>query len=316
MRPGTQHAVARRAPWLGALVLGWSVRARAHDASDELTVGVITSSSRASGAPYVSDRLGGSLDASDDLTLSLDGTFTRYFKANHEPGENIFQFVASADYTPDDHWSFGMDVRGSPPSTAVTRTPEGAVRSRTSLLGAGAFAEYGTAGDGDAETIVEGSIAVTEYATTQRARGSRPSPSSLTQFRVSLGVTEVLWQDTEGSLFGSWYAYSPDPADTGYFGASVFGRESVSEGLPLQPLRWSLRPTLRQRLGPVRVSGYFQYGRYVDDTGWSVLGGAKAQVKLSDAWKLWISVNVQRDADPGGERILIPWAALGARVTF
>jgi len=329
MPPRTKGAAAWRACLWSALVLGPARTARANDVSDELTVGTLSpstsssSSTRVSSEPFVSDRLGGALDASDNVSLSLDGTLTRYLHANHEPGETIFQIATALDYD-GDHWSFGIDARGSPRSTAVTRTDSGPVRSRTSLLGAGAFIEYDSAGESDEkssggidpETIVEGSGGVTEYWTTQRARHGGSSPSSLTQFRLSLGVTEVLWRDTEGALFANWYTYSTDPLNTGYYGASVFGRESVSDGLPLEPLRWSIRPSLRQRMGPVKVSAYFQYGRYVGDAGSNVLGGLKAQIKVSQVLKLWASGGLQHDVQSTGETLLVPWAAVGARVTF
>jgi len=90
----------------------------------------------------------------------------------------------------------------------------------------------------------------------------------------------------------------------------------VSEGVPLEPLRWSLRPNVRQRFGTVRVGAYFQYGRYVDSTGWNAIVGLKGQIKISSEWRIWASANLQRDAESTGERLLIPWASIGARVIF
>jgi hypothetical protein len=290
--------------------------AHAGDVSDELTVGAL-SSNVAPTQPYVSDRFGGSADPSEAVSLSLSGTYTRYFRADRTPGENIFQLAAAGDYTPNDHWSFGAELRGSPPSTAVMDTPAGVVRSRTSVIGCGVNGEYDTAGEGPLETIVDGYLGLSSYSTTQRARTARKgTPSSLAQYRVSADVTEVFFRHTEGELSGSYYAYSTDPEGTGYFGTSVFGRESVSEGLPLEPLRWSLRPTVRQRIGPVKLSAFFQYGRYVGDAGWNFMAGLKAQVKVSTNWKLWAALNLQRDFESTGETLTIPWGSVGARVSF
>src|SRR6185436_5741793 len=110
--------------------------ARAADVADELTAGAISSSTGSGASPFVSNRIGGSADATEELSLSLDATVTRYFKANRVPGETIYQLAGAVDYTPNDHWSFGLDARGSPASSTVTRTPAGPVRNRTSLLGA------------------------------------------------------------------------------------------------------------------------------------------------------------------------------------
>jgi len=311
---------------LAALTLvGFDRVARASDASDEFTVGDLSSNRYKTNAPFLSDRLGVSIDPTEKLSLSVDGTFTRYFKEDRVSAEDIFQFAAAGDYEPDDHWSFGVEGRGSPPSTAVSPMPAGPIRSRTSLLGAGLSAEYDTSGDDDPkspddhrfETIIESSLGLTEYSTTQRSvLVGKASPSSLAQFRASAGVTEVFWRSTETGINASWYAYSTDPTGTGYFGPSVFGRESVSEGVPLEPLRWSLRPNVRQRFGTVRVGAYFQYGRYVDSTGWNAIVGLKGQIKISSEWRIWASANLQRDAESTGERLLIPWASIGARVIF
>jgi hypothetical protein len=189
------------------------------------------------------------------------------------------------------------------------------VRSRTSLLGAGISAEYDTAGDGPFETVVDTEAAVSSFSTTQRSRLlGRVTPSSLAQYRFSAGVTEVFWEDVETELDGSYYAYSEDAGNTGYFGPSVFGRGSVSDGLPLEPLRWSVRPTLRKRFGPVKLSAFFQYGSYVDALGWSAMGGLKAMVKVSETVKFWASANFQRDRDSTGDTLSIPWGSLGVRV--
>lgn len=307
------------------VVLGLEPLARANDVSDELTVGALSSSTFRTSSPFMSDRLETTLDPTEKLSLSAEGTFTRYFKENRVPAENIFQFSLAGDYEPNDHWSFGIDGRASPPSTAVSPTPAGPVRSRTSLLGAGLSVEYDTVGEDDPrppdqrkfETVVESSLALTEYSTTQRSRvAGTSSPASLTQLRVSAGVTEVFWRTTETGMFASYYAYSSDPTSTGYFGASVFGRESVSEGLPLEPLRWSLRPSVRQRFGVLHLGAYVQYGRYVGDAGWNGVVGLKAQIKASLAWRIWASANLQRDVESTGERLLIPWASIGARVVF
>jgi hypothetical protein len=312
----------------------------AHDVQDELTVGSLSSNFSKGTTPYVSDRLGFDADASDALVLSVNGTYTRYLRSNHTPGESIFLLAGAADYSPSDHFSFGVDVRGSPPSTEVTRVPASdttttvpsvlpsgpagsELKSRTSLIGAGLSAEYDTAGEGPFESIVDASAGATSYMTTQVARAlgggaSTPkrSPSSLGQYRMTLGFIEVLQHTTQAELSASYYVYSSDPTGTGYFGASVFGREAVSDGVPVEPLRWLLRPTLRQRIGPVKLSAFFQYGRYVDDGGVDIGGGVKAQVKVGSAWKLWASLSYQRDQLATGEVLAIPWGGIGAKVAF
>ena len=313
------HALPRAVALL--LVVSTPATAFATDVSDEISAGALGSSAGRGTSPFVSDRLGGSVDASDALSFSADATFTRYLHSKGAAAEDIWQVAAATDFTPNDHLAFGADVRGSPSSSATVEGTNGVKeRYRSSLIGGGLSAEYDTAGDGPAETVADSYLGLTGFRTTQLARApsaAKPvrigTPSSLLQWRASLGVTEVLWHDTEAGLTGSYYAYSEDPVDTGYFGASVFGRGGVSEGVPLEPLRWAIRPAVRQRIGPVRLAAYVQYGRFVGDVGYSVITALKAQVKVSEPLRLWAQVGYQRDGDPG-ETLSIPWGAIGARV--
>ncbi|HEX4336777.1 MAG TPA: hypothetical protein VH062_12745 [Polyangiaceae bacterium] len=315
--PGLVPALA----WLLASAMPRT--AFATDVSDELSAGALSSSSARGSSPFVSDKVGGAIDASDKLDVSADATFTRYFKSKGASAENILQLAAATDFSPNEHLSFGADVRGSPPSSASVAGATTGTRDtyRSSLIGGGLSAEYDTAGDGDAESIADGYVGLTSFHTTQRSRAAKrtPSvlvatPSSLLQWRASLGFTEILWRNTEAGLTGTYYLYSADPVDTGYYGPSVLGRGGVSEGVPLEPLRWALRPTVRQRIGPVRLTAYVQYGRYVDNAGYSVLTAVKATLKVSDPVRLWAQFGFQRDGDSTGESLSVPWGSVGVRV--
>src|SRR5579871_1170356 len=118
--------------------------ALATDVSDELSAGALGGMGLRVASPFVSDRLGGAFDASDALSFSADATFTRYFHSKDAFGENILQLAGSSDYSPDDHWSFGADIRGSPPSTAKVEDPttNQTVKYRSSLVGGGVSVEY------------------------------------------------------------------------------------------------------------------------------------------------------------------------------
>jgi hypothetical protein len=296
--------------------------AAATDVSDELSAGALSSSSSRGNSPFLSDRLGASIDASEALSFSTDLTYTRYFHSHGVASENIFQLAAASDYMPNDHLSFGIDVRGSPTSTASTvDSATGTKYSyRSSSLGGGLSAEYDTAGDGDAETVADTYLGLTGYRTTQRSRESKGAPNvvvgtptSLLQWRASLGVTEELWRVTEVGLTGTYYLYSEDPSGGGYEGPSVWGRGGVSEGVPLEPLRWAIRPSVRQKFGPLKVGAYVQYGRYVADEGYMVVAALKGQLRLSDAVRLWAQFGLQLDG-AYGETLSIPWGSVGVRV--
>jgi hypothetical protein len=308
-----------RFAWTSALLFAFppARTALATDVSNEFSAGAISSSTSRGSSPFISDRLGASVDASEALSFSGDLTYTRYFHSHGAAAENIFQLVAASDYMPDDHLSFGIDLRGSPTSTASSTDPTTGARYsyKSASLGGGISAEYDTAGDSNVETIADTYLGLTGYRTTQGPKGTKEarSASSLLQWRASLGVTEQLWRDTEVGLTGTYYLYSEDPANRGYDGPSIWGREGVSEGVPLEPLRWAIRPSVRQRFGPVKVGAYFHYGRYVDDGGYMIVAALKGALKVSDAFRLWVQVGLQRD-NAYGEVLSIPWGSVGARV--
>src|SRR5438874_2594222 len=106
MGPRATRAVKSTGVLSALVVLGLEPMARADDVSDELTVGDLSSSTFRTNSPFLSDRFGVSVDPIEKLSLSADGTFTRYFKEDRVPAENIFQFSLAGDYEPNDHWSF------------------------------------------------------------------------------------------------------------------------------------------------------------------------------------------------------------------
>jgi hypothetical protein len=316
-----------RFAWTSALPFAFLLARAAHatDVSNELSAGALSSSSSRGNFPFLSDRLGASVDVNEALSFSGDLTYTRYFHSRGAPAENIFQLVAASDYMPDDHLSFGIDVRGSPTSTASTTDPTTGTgyKYKSASLGGGLSAEYDTAGDSDLETIADAYVGLTGYRTTQRPRSKTEAPNgmdgmdrtlaSLLQWRASLGVTEQLFRSTEVGLTGTYYIYSEDPANRGYDGVSIWAREGVTEGMPLEPLRWAIRPSVRHKFGPLKLGAYVHYGRYVDDDGYMIVAALKGQLKVSEAVRLWVQVGFQRDS-AYGEILSIPWGSVGARV--
>src|SRR5207342_2423063 len=103
-------------------------------------------------------------------------------------GENIWQFAGAADFSTDSHWSFGADIRGSPPSTAKVKNPVPGEpdKYRSSLVGGSASVEYDTAGDGALETLADSDLGLTAFRTTQLGKNMTRSPASLLQWRASL----------------------------------------------------------------------------------------------------------------------------------
>ncbi|HEX4354821.1 MAG TPA: hypothetical protein VHZ95_17945 [Polyangiales bacterium] len=303
---------------------------RANDVSDELRVGRLEGATKGDTTSYWSDRVHGSADLTPDVGVDLGGSITHYGMSQGVTRGDIFQVSTGATYTPIDELAFDLDLALSPTSVnverdvQVTQLRKGAMRDKTSVLSFDLDAEYNSAGDSDAETIVGLAIGATDYSTTQavrlrrlrlqamRAMFGQPEDASLLQWQVDLSVTETLFQDTDVALAGTYYLYNRDTANSGYYGESVFGRLDIGDGIPTLPLRYAIRPSLTQRVGPLQVRLLFQYGDYADDRGTSWMGGVKVQCKIGHPVRLWLSANVQHDR-VDGETLNNLWLSLGFR---
>jgi hypothetical protein len=300
------------------------------NAADELTVGSLGATSAAPAAPYFSNRLSGSVDASETVSFRIDTILTHYSRTPDRSADNIFQLVLGGTWEPDDHLSIDVDGNISPPSTttqltpATAGTPEGRYKERTSSGGAVISGAYDTAGESDLESAIDLTAGVTSYSTTQRqrtgvvgARVSGPSASAaLVQWRGAVGVTETLFRNSDVGLVGTYYLYSADPTDTGYYGAQVFGRGAIMDGIPLEPLRYSVRPIFVQRFGDLQLRASFQYGEHVDGAGYGMFGGLKGQYRFSHAVKVWIAGYHGREIDGSGSGENIDWGSVGAMLYF
>lgn len=326
---------ALRAAAILLLVTG-DLRAAGGNVSDELTVGSLGATPGAPAAPYYSNRLNGSVDVNDALSLHLDTTFTRYSRTSDSSADDIFQLLLGGTWEPSEHVAIDVDGSVSPSSTMTTLEPAtpampaspatlaGRERVRTSAVGALITAEYDTAGDGDLESAIDVTGGVASYSTTQATRSGPlrrrvlgPSETgALVQWRAAVGVTETLFRNTDAGVVGTYYVYNSDPTDSGYYGAAVFGRGAVVDGIPLEPLRYTLRPALLERFGDLHVRASFQYGGHVGGTGYSVLGGVKVQYRVSHPLKLWVAAYHEREIDGSGVGENIDWGSLGAMLYF
>jgi hypothetical protein len=217
------------------------------------------------------------------------------------------------------------------------------ITSVTSTYGGSFWLGYDTAGEGDFETSLSLSLAGTHFSTTEqitalegpnggvlgpaalaqfcrthRCSAQRKAllgqhPDSLGQLSVGASATETLWQDSDVAATFTYYLYSDDPTQIGYFNLASAGRTvSFGSGLPIAPPLWSLRPDLAHRFGPVLVDLAYQHTQYVAAEGSSDLLGLRIQVKLGKAVKIWASGSAQRDRDWEGK--VAPAGAISAGV--
>lgn len=299
----------------------------AHRITEELTLGALGALQSVPRTPFLSNRLGGALDVSEQAYLRLDTTLTHYAQVPGTSATNVFQVLFGGTWEPNDHLSFDGDVYLSPRSSTVTRSASAPAQrsvARTSSVGAAIGGEYDTATDGDLDTAVDLTVGLTRYTTTQATRYGRgklqatgpTEEGALAQGRVALGATETILRNTDVGFVGTYYFYDRDPMNSGYYGANVFGRGAVSDGIPLEPMRYSLRPTLLERLGSFTAVLSFQYAEDVHDSGHSLLFGAKLQYRFSRAAKAWLSANHQVETLPTSEVEKIDSGSVGATFYF
>jgi hypothetical protein len=275
--------------------------------------------------PYLSNRVHGSFEPSDVLAIDLNASVTHYGASPNEPAttpktsaagrrtsaSTIAQFMLASSYMPSDHFVLDADVFVSPDSTSTQRgldampvnkpsaTSKGAIRDKTSTLGFDVGAEYDTAGDSRAESIMGLNLGATAYSTTQAvrlaaAKFGAPEQAALMQWHVDANFIETLFRDTDLGLAASYYMYNRDTTQSAYDGPIVLAR-SASDSIPLAPLQYAIRPSVAQRFGALRLRANMQYGNYRAGEGWSLGFGLKAQYKLTQALRVWVGGNVQRD---------------------
>jgi hypothetical protein len=306
--------------------------AHANDVADEVTLGRIAQKG-ATTTGYWSDRLDGSIDLSDEVALDAVAGVTHYASTPGERTGDIFQLGLGGVWQPSEHIVLDANLFLSPQSASVSRgvqltaAKKSAVRDKTSTFGFSLGGEYDTAGDTDAESAIGLSVGATSYQTTQATRprpsAKQPQPmfgapeqSALVQWRAIASFTETLYEDTDLGVSGTYYFYSRDPTQSGYYGATVFGRGAIDDGIPIEPLDYSIRPTVAHRFGLLRLSGYFQGGHYHSGEGSSYIGGTRFQYKFSRAVRAWLAGGLQVDSYSTGGDVRILWASAGARIVF
>ena len=271
-------------------------------------------------------------------------------------GATIFSTGIGLDYEASEHVMWGVEVDYSPSSTQLADAPisfdttqaDAQIRSRTSLYGAMIQFGYQTAGESDWETSVDPTLAWTHYTSLQQVtslatstgsvdtqqilnacarypklRGcrefraaARQQEAGVNQLRLALSVTETFADDNDFTLGGSYYVYDQDPTQVGYFSIVAAGRVSTGSGVPLAPLRFTIRPEYLRRFGRFSVDAWYQYGDYVDDQGTTQLIGLKAQYKFTKTVAAYLLGTGQRDVDIQSVASYSGTVALGLKFRF
>lgn len=218
----------------------------------------------------------------------------------------------------------------------------------TSSSGAHLSASWETEGDSDFETAVDLDAGVTRYAAEQHVLAVRDPASGasvsdqqlrawcdthpcsrqllgllreratpLVQSELRLGVTETIREDTDVGIGASYFLYDRDPTEVGFYGLVAAGRgPGFASGMPLAPLRWSVRPEVAHRFGDFGVRLWLEHGLYVDDEGTSNALGVKLQYRFAKSFRMWVTASLRRDTDALGNESTFDQAMLGAAWLF
>src|SRR5262249_29177160 len=261
---------------------------------------------------------------------------------DYEASEHVMLGV-EADYSPT------STQFADAPITFDTTQADAQIRSRTSLYGATIQFGYQTAGESDWETSVDPSLAWTHYSSLQqvtalatqsgsvstqqiltacaryndRLRGcrefqsaARQEQASVNELRLALTITETVADDNDFTLGGAYYVYDQDPTKVGYFTLVTVGRIAMGSGVPLAPLRFTVKPEYLRPFGPFSLDAWYQYGNYVDDQGTTQLIGLKARYKFSKVVSAYLVGTGQRDVDVQGAATNSGTVALGLKFRF
>jgi hypothetical protein len=145
---------------------------------------------------------------------------------------------------------------------------------------------------------------------------------NLNQFVFSLAALQPLGSSTDLGLSASVYVYDQDPLAASFFTTSVQQLTSLGGGFPLAPQRWSVSPTLEQRLGSWSIGPWYQFLQYASDYGQAHVAGLRVSLKLGTDWTVWLTGSLQWDLlnDPppstGTSLLTSGRVALGFRARF
>jgi hypothetical protein len=239
--------------------------------------------------------------ATEDLARSPDaGSIYR------TTGDVVFYGGLDASYDLSEHFTLTLGANGSPTSqrdigTSIlaarpkgpSQTVDAAVRSRTSSVGGLVEVGYDSAeeaGEHDADVALDVSGTVTRFGTEQSvlapdfaAAAIKEKSASLIQGRLGAATTLTILENTDLSVDFAYFVYDQkNPGDVGLFNSSTASgiTTSFGAGLPMLPARFTLRPELGERLGPVMLSAYYQYANLAVDEATGHTVGGRAQIML------------------------------------
>lgn len=150
--------------------------------------------------------------------------------------------------------------------------------------------------------------------------------ASVVTMPIFFSVTESIKSNTDVTLGGTYYVYSQNPNDVGYFTLAAQGKQSQNasasfgSGISVSPYLFGSTATVAHKFGPLKVTVGGSYNRYLPEDdgtyGHSTSGAIKAAWKITDAWRVNGAFGKSWDTDSDGAVTSSYSVSLGLRFTF
>lgn len=151
----------------------------------------------------------------------------------------------------------------------------------------------------------------------QLSAASQGTPQAVGQAELALGVTETIHQTTDIGLSWTYFAYSRDPTQVGFYTFGMAGRGfAVGQGIPIAPMRWDLHPDVLHQFGPVVAELWLDWSQYLPGLGHGAGLGARVAWNVSDALALFAIGTGRADVAADGTTTHSGGATLGVRYFF
>jgi hypothetical protein len=268
---------------------------------------------------FMSDQLEVEAGLTDAWSLHVNGGITHFFATSQLEASNMLSFGVGADWSPTSQLTLGANLHGAPTLTftesSLDPTDPGTFESSTGALGGDLSAEYAGARLGAFALQLGVTLGMTRYA--MRERFIEPAPSDQADWEMRT----KLWQghgtvacsvsvrgSTEVALAGSYFAY---------FGApSADVTPVLVGGVPFEPMRYAVRSSIAERVGPLRIALHGQYAGYEAALGHSWNAGLEAQWSPTDTLALSAEVELTRAAYTDHSRYSLYQASLAGTLAL
>lgn len=145
---------------------------------------------------------------------------------------------------------------------------------------------------------------------------------------ISLSIEEIIYEKTEVTVSGTYFAYNKDPNEVGYFNLANQGKQaggsapkgvttaSFGTGVAIAPFAWNSGVSVAHKFGPVKLTAMVGHAAYYDAGGAYNSFGLRASWKINDTFRLNVAGATQSDVDEDGVATR-SWSATAAlKYTF